>query len=188
MFEVLAAGLSAEGTASIIINRCTTVWGPACRMLSDIRPRFCSSRWYDVGRLLGVRKVFTSSSSPHGNGGAERANHTISQMLAMVVHELQNNWEEQLPYVPYKTSVNAATALSPNEVLTSRLPCLPLTVFERTGFTGLQNLVCDFATDRQQCLYDIVRDHRIHIGFRVDHQNSALFDAPRGVPKLFVGG
>ncbi|MEP6128361.1 MAG: hypothetical protein ABJ244_18955, partial [Marinobacter sp.] len=95
---------------------------------------------------------------------------------------------KQLPYIAYKTSVNTATALAPKEVHMGRLPRLPLAVFERPGFTGHQKLTCDLATDRQQCTYDIVRDHYVLIVIRVDHQNSALFDALRRVPKLCVGG
>ena len=50
-----------------------------------------------VYRLLGVRKLATSSYHPNGNGGVERVNHTMAQMLAMVVNEQQNNWDVRLP-------------------------------------------------------------------------------------------
>ena len=53
-----------------------------------------------VYKLLGVRIIVTSSYHPNGNGGVERVNHTLAQMLAMVVNELQNNWDEQLRAVP----------------------------------------------------------------------------------------
>ena len=67
-------------------------------------------------RSLGVRKIITSPYHPSGNGGVERVNHTMAQMLAMVVNELQNNWDEQLPHVEfaYNNSVSAATGLAPN--------------------------------------------------------------------------
>ena len=55
----------------------------------------------------------------------------MAQMLAMVVNELQNNWDVQLPHVEfaYNNSVSAATGLAPNEVHMGRLPRLPLTFF-----------------------------------------------------------
>ena len=68
-------------------------------------------------------------------------NHTMAQMLAMVVNELQNNCGEQLPHVEfaYNNSVSATTGLAPNEVHMGRLPRLPLTSFERTGVAGHQS-------------------------------------------------
>ena len=72
-------------------------------------------------------------------------NHTMAQMLAMVVNERQDDWDLQLPHVEfaYNNSVSAATGLAPNEVHMCRLPRLHLTVFERTGVTGHQSLARD---------------------------------------------
>ena len=66
-------------------------------------------------------------------------------MLATVVIELQNNWDEQLPHVElaYYNSVSAAAGLAPNEVHMGRLPRLPLASFERTGVAGHQSLTLD---------------------------------------------
>ena len=82
-----------------------------------------------------MRKLATSSYHPNGNGGVERVNHTMAQMLAMVVNEQQDDWDLRLPQVEfaYNNSVSAATGLAPNEIHMGRLPRLPLTVFERKG-------------------------------------------------------
>ena len=90
----------------------------------------------------------------------------MAQMLAMVVNELQNIWDEQLPHVEfaYNISVGAGTGLAPNEVLMGRLVRLHFTIFERTGVAGHQSLArdhlayCDLATDRQQRAHDIVSE------------------------------
>ena len=46
------------------------------------------------------------------------------------------------------------------------------------------------ATDRQQRVYDIVREHHVLLVTisRVERRNSALSDALRAVPKFAVGG
>ena len=69
-------------------------------------------------QLLGVHKLATSSYHPNCNGGVERVNHTIVQMLAMVVNERQGDWDVHLPHVEFacNNSVSAATGLAPNEV------------------------------------------------------------------------
>ena len=120
----------------------------------------------------------------------------MAQMLAMLVNELQNNRDVQLPHVEfgYNNSVSAATSLAPNEVHMGRLPHLPLTIFERTGVFGHQSLArdhlayCDLATDRQQRAYDIVREHHALTVSRVERRNGALSDALYAVPKFAGGG
>ena len=74
-----------------------------------------------------------------------RVNHTIAQMLAMVVNELRNNWDEQLSHVKcaYNNSVSTATDLAPNEIHMGSLPRHPLMIFERTGVAGHQILARD---------------------------------------------
>ena len=51
-----------------------------------------------VYKLLGVREIATSSNYSRGNDGVERVNHMMTQMLAMVVNELQNNWDVHPPH------------------------------------------------------------------------------------------
>ena len=125
------------------------------------RPAVLLQAFTSCNQLLGVRKLATSSYNPNGNGGVERVDHTMAQMLAMVVNERQDDWDLRLPHVEfvYNISVSAATGLAPNEIDMGRLPRLPLTVFERTGVAGHPSLArdhlayCDLATDRQQrCL------------------------------------
>ena len=87
----------------------------------------------------------TCSNHPNGNGEVEWVNNTMAQMMAMVVNELQNNWDEQLPHVEFACDnfISAATGLAPNEVHMGRLPCLSLTIFERAGVAGHPSLALD---------------------------------------------
>ena len=76
------------------------------------------------------------------NGGVERVNDTMAQMLAMVVNERQDDLRHssapcgiRLRTTTY--SVSAATGLAPNEVhMMNRLPRLPMTVFEQQYARG----------------------------------------------------
>ena len=144
--------------------------------------------------LLGVRKIATSSYHPSGIGSVKRVNHTMAQMLAMVVNERQDDWDAQLPHVDfvYNNSVSAATGLAPDEVRIGRLPRVPLTIFDRSGVAGHQSLArdnlayCDLASERQHRANDIVREmHALPVS-RVERQNSALSDVLRQVPNFVV--
>ena len=69
----------------------------------------------------------------------------MAQMLAMAVNDLGNNWDKQHADVEfsYNNSVSATKGLAPNEVHMSRLPRLPLTIFERAGVAGHKILARD---------------------------------------------
>ena len=55
----------------------------------------------DLNSALGIHKLTTSTYHPSGNGGVERVNHTMAQMLAIVCNEHQNDWDVHLPHVEY---------------------------------------------------------------------------------------
>ena len=155
MFAVTAAEFTAEGTANILVNQYIPLWGCERTILWDNGLQLSSKLSQAIYQLLGVRKLATSSYHPNGNGGVERVNHTMAQMLALVVNERQGGWDLQLPHVEfaYNNSVSAATGLAPNEVYMGRFPRLSLTVFERTGVAGHQRLArdhlayCDLASE-----------------------------------------
>ena len=147
-------------------------------------------------KLLGVRKIATSVYHPNGNGGVECVNHSMAQMLPMVVNERQDNWEVHSPHVEfaYNNSVSAATRLVPNEVHMNRLPRLPLTIFEHHYARGHQSLArdhleyCDLAADRQRRAYALVREqHALNVS-RVERRNSALFDTLKQLYIYTIGG
>ncbi len=196
MYSVTATEFTAEGTADIFVNRYIPLWGCPVSLLSDNGTQFCSKLSQAVYKLLGVRKVATSSYHPNGNGGVERVNHTMAQMLAMVVNERQDDWDIHLPHVEsaYNNSTSEATGLAPNEVHMNRLPRLPLTVIERQYARGHQSLdrdqveYCDLAADRQRRSYAMVRaQHRLSVS-RIERRNSALGDALSKLPVYAVGG
>ena len=101
MFAVTASEFTAEGTANILLNRYIPLWRCPRSILSDYGLQFFSTLSHAVYKLLGVREIATSSYHPMGNGKVERVNHTMAQMLAMMVNELQNVWDEQLPHVGF---------------------------------------------------------------------------------------
>ena len=88
MFPVTAAEFIPEDTANILVNQYIPLWGWCPRtILSDNGLQFFSKLSQAVYQLLGVHKLATSSYHPSCNGGVERVNHTMAQMLAMVVNE-----------------------------------------------------------------------------------------------------
>ena len=158
--------------------------------------QFCARLATAIYKLLGIHKLTTSVYHPSGNGGVERVNHTMAQMLAMVCNEHQNDWDVHLPHVEYayNNSVSAATGLAPNEIHMGRLPRLPLAIFDRSYGGTHQNLdrdqlaYCDLARERQQRAYELVREQHALTVARVNGRNSALSDALLRRPQYAAGG
>ena len=86
MYAVSAAEVMAESNADILVNRYIPRWGCPASLLSDNGMQFCSKLSLAVYKLLGMRKIATGAYHPNGNGGVERVNHTMDQMLAMVAN------------------------------------------------------------------------------------------------------
>ena len=78
MYAFTAAEFTVEGTANIRINGYIPLWGCYRSRLSDNGLPFCSKLSQAVYKLLGVRKIATSSYHPNSNGGVERVNHTMA--------------------------------------------------------------------------------------------------------------
>ena len=131
MYAATAAEFTAEGAANILINRYIPPWRCPRSILSDNGLQVSSKLSQAVYKLPGVRKITTFLCHPNGNGGVQRVNHAMIQILEMVVNEIQHIWDEQLLHVEleYNKSVSVATGLAPNEVKIGRFPRLPLTIF-----------------------------------------------------------
>ena len=93
MFGVTAAELTADATANILVTQRIPLWGCPRTILSDNGLQVCSKLSQTVYQFLGVLNLATSSYHPNGSGGVERLNHTMAQMLVMVVHERQDDWD-----------------------------------------------------------------------------------------------
>ena len=195
MYALSAAGFTAVSTAGILVNKYIPLWGRPISLHSDNGLQFGSKLSHASYKLQGIRKTSTISHHPNSNGGVERVNHTMAQMLAMVVNEQQNDWDVHLPHVEFacNTSVSAAAGLAPNEVHMNRLPRLPLTAFEHPYASGHQSLARDqleyvhLAADRQRRSLVLLGEQDARNIARVEHRNSALSDRLKQLPTYAVG-
>ena len=196
MFAVSKENFTAAGTADILLDEYIPLWGCPVTLLSDNGQQFTSKLTTIVYDRVGIRKVNTSAYHPCTNGGVERVNHVLAQMLSMVGNEKQTDWDVLLPHVSaaYINSVNVATRLAPNEIHIGRLPRLPLSVFEPENIGGHQRLGRDhlvhinIATDRQQRAHSPVRElHRLTVS-RLQRRNAPIMTALLASPPFSVGG
>ena len=149
---------TAEGTARIFVEQYIPLWGCPQTLLSDNGSELVARLSLAIYKLMTNRKIATTTFHPKINGGVERANHSLAQMLSLVISEQQDDWDEWLPYVVQacNNSVSAATGLAPNEIHLGRMPRLSMTIIDkcvvkgRTGEKQDQLLYLDVVRERQQ--------------------------------------
>ncbi|CAB1116000.1 unnamed protein product [Ectocarpus sp. CCAP 1310/34] len=102
MFAVTTSEFAAKGKAHIFVNHYMTKWKCPTTLLSDNGLHFCSKLSMVIYEVM-IKEVTTSSYHPQTNGGTEPVNHTMSKMLAVVVNEQQNDWDDAVHKLPQFT-------------------------------------------------------------------------------------
>ena len=71
----------------------------------------------------------------------ERLNHTLCQMLAYLITDDRNNWDDMLLHAiaAHNNNVSRCTGLAPNEVHIGRYPRLLMAISEGSGVKGRQS-------------------------------------------------
>ena len=109
---------------------------------SDQGPEFESTLFRRRCEILGIEKIRTVHN-PKSDGLVERHNRTIQAMLARVVNECRNDWDDHLPFVmrAYRASRHDSTKCSPNLLMFGREVTFPVDLMF-CDCPDQQNYVC----------------------------------------------
>ena len=101
------------------------------KIFSDRDPRLTSAFWKEVTRLTGMMSGMTTAYHPQANGGAERSNQTMEQVLRAYVGEMGSDWDQHLSAVEYamNNTVSRATKMKPFVMM--RCICMFVCMFPR---------------------------------------------------------
>ena len=94
----------------------------------DLGEEFNSSLFQELHRLAGIRMSNTTPYHPMGNGGAERMNRTLTNMLKTLPEDQKKRWKDHLPSLmfAYNSMTNKTTGYSPFFLLFGRESRLPI--------------------------------------------------------------
>ena len=103
-------------------------FGVPLQIHSDQGRNFTSKLFAEMCQLLQIHHTQSTAFHPQSNGIVERFNRTLSAMLAMYCSEKQRTWDQFLPQVmlAYRSSVNASTGKTPNQMVFGRDVILPM--------------------------------------------------------------
>ncbi|GBG68839.1 hypothetical protein CBR_g3533 [Chara braunii] len=97
-------------------------------IISDRDVRFTSELWKAAAAEQGTRLQMPSGNHPEANGQAEQLNRTVQHLLRYYIKPNQLDWDEKLALIAnlYNNAVHSATGVSPNNLLLTFKPRLPL--------------------------------------------------------------
>lgn len=121
---------------------------------------FCSEVPREAYRLTGVKKLAMRSFHAVYNGGTERVNRTMAQILSCFVKEQLDDWDEPLPRVQFlydNNSVSAATDSAPSATHSRCLLQLPSAVFKHGHLAGHRTITVSHLPSSNTKLLDLFR-------------------------------
>lgn len=124
------ANQTARQVAKKLWDSVFCVYGFPERIHSDQGTNFESKLIAELLRLAGVAKSHTTAYHPMGNGGTERFNRTLGNMLRTLPLKDKSQWPQQIQALTfaYNATIHETTGYAPFFLMFGRVPRLPVDV------------------------------------------------------------
>lgn len=121
---------TAKQVAKKLWDHVFCVYGFPDRIHSDQGANFESELIAELLSLAGVSKSHTTAYHPMGNGGTERFNRTLGNMLRSIPLKEKHKWPQQIQTLTfaYNAIVHETTGYAPFQLMFGRIPRLPVDV------------------------------------------------------------
>jgi hypothetical protein len=160
---------TARQMAELMFEHIYKLHGLPKSIVSDRDSLFTSVFWKRLHELIGVKLHMSSAYHPESDGGTERANRTVTQMLRQCIGPKQKDWVNKLPAIEFamNSARSETTGYSPFFLNTGRMPRSLLWNSDRTReYPG----VASFALQRRLA---IMSAHDSMIAARVKQTRNA---------------
>ena len=90
----------------------------------DCDTKFTSTFWRELHRLMGTKLLMSTAFHPQMDGATKWANHSIGQILRMIINDDQKDWEDKCPIEEFvlNSSVSTTTGFTPFELNQGYMP------------------------------------------------------------------
>ena len=118
---------TAETCARVYATQIIARHGTGSTLITDQGRSFISSFFKDTCKMLGIRRVNTSSYHPSSNGMIERWHRSLHTGLSHYIDSANTNWDVLVPFylMAYRATPNTTTGYSPFYLLHGREMTLP---------------------------------------------------------------
>jgi hypothetical protein len=177
---------TAEQVAKAFVDYVILIFGVPQLILSDCGSQFLSETFKSVCKLLGIKRIHSTSFRPQTNGSNERSHKGLIEYLRSYVDADLSNWDQWLKFATFvhNTTPHSATSYMPFQLLFGRLPNLP-GVLQRqppSAFYAYDSYVKELEA-RLQSSYEIARQ-KLDLAKAV---NKRHYDQNLHVPKFKIG-
>ena len=89
---------------------------------------------------MGTKLLMSTAFHPQMDGATEQANHSIGQILRMIINDHQKNWADKCPMVEFalNSSVSTTTGFAPFEPNQGYMPQIRMPMSFDTIFKGVK--------------------------------------------------
>ena len=77
----------AKEAAWLFIKEIVRLHGVPKSIVSDCDTKFMSTFWHELHRLMGTKLLMSTMFHPQTDGVTEQANHSIGQILRMIIND-----------------------------------------------------------------------------------------------------
>jgi hypothetical protein len=151
----------ASHVADLFSRNVVRLHGIPKTIVSDRDRKFLSYFWNTLWAKLGTKLLFSTTCHPQTDGQTEVVNHTLSNMLRVVIKKNLKMWEDCLPHVKfaYNRAEHSTTNVCPFEVVFGFEPHTPIDLLS----LPLQQQVNLDATKRSNFIKKLHEDTRKNI-------------------------
>ena len=179
---------TAQTTVRALWTHIIQPFGCPARIHSDRGPNFESALMQQLCETYGITKSRTTPYHPAGNGGVERFNQTLLNMLRSLDGDRQDRWSEHLPELvhAYNNTPHSATGYAPAYLMFGRHLRRPVDVNLALQPTQQRLSVGDWVLDHQQRMRTAYRIASQKMN-GVAGQRKHTYDRRAGIPPLLPG-
>lgn len=163
-------------------------FGCPARFHSDRGANFESAVMKQLCEVYGITKSRTTPYHPAGNGGVERFNQTLLNMLRSLDQDKQDRWAEHLPELihAYNNTVHSATGYAPSFLMFGRHLRRPVDVELGIPPSQQRMRVGDWVQDHHQRMATAYRTAGQRLGDTAARRKQ-VYDRRAGMPPLLPG-
>ena len=112
-------------------------------IVSDRDTKFTSTFWCELHRLMGTKLLMSTVFHLQMDGTTEWANHSIGQILRMIINDHQKDWAAKCPMVEFalNSNISTMTRFTLFKLNQGYLPQIRLLTSFGTKFKGVKQFV-----------------------------------------------
>ena len=126
-----------------------------------LNTKFTSTFWCELHKLMGTKLLMSTVFHPQMDGTTEWENHSIGQILRMVIHDDQRNWAAKCPMVEFmlNSNISATTGFAPFKLNQGYRPQIGMPLVFDTMFKGVKQFTLQAKRDLMAAHDAIIANH-----------------------------